>query len=143
MISAEDYRVDPSASVSGTSLRGTISIAPSVLVSLFGAPVWAAREETLGGYAFVGPEGRVNTIYMMAHDTPLEEIVNLEASFWQSDESQDFHVGAKSDDDADLFARWLAARVDARTPGSRAHWMSMRMLISSVMKDVPGQGSGG
>src|SRR5579862_4375458 len=100
MISAEDYRVDPSASVSGTSLKGTLSIAPSVLVSLFGAPVWAAGEETLGGYAFVGPEGRVNTLYMMAHDVPVEEIVKFEALFWQSDDTQDFHVGAKSDDDA-------------------------------------------
>ena len=132
-----EYRVNPSAPLEGTSVRGTLSIAPSILVSLFGTPVrWKEGNEPFGGYVFVGPEGAVITIHTMARDTLPEQIVEMEAAFWLWDKSQDFHVGATSDDDADLFVRWLAAQFDpifSNSPASRVKWMSTRTILFSCL----------
>jgi hypothetical protein len=132
-----EYRVNPSAPLEGISIRGTLSIAPSILVSLFGTPVrWKGGKEPFGAYVYVGPDGAVITFYTMAHDTLPEQIVEMQAAFWLSDKSQDFHVGATSDDDADLFVRWLAAQFDAFLPkstASRAKWMSTRTIMFSCL----------
>ncbi len=145
MGSDAEYRVDSAASAIGTSMRGTISIAPSVLVSMFGAPTLEDGDvEGLGSYIFVGPGGKVSTVYMRANDVPREEILAMQPSFWASNEPEDFHVGAKSKVDADLFAQWLISRVRSLVPdqsSKRVEWMPTEMLLAAFMKAGPGQGS--
>ena len=146
MSSDAEYRVDFAASAIGTSMWGTISVAPSLLVSVFGAPALEDGDvEGLGSYIFAGPAGKVGTVYMRANDVPREEILAMQPSFWTSNEPEDFHVGANSKTDADLFAQWLVSRVDGASPNhssKRAKWISTEMFLSSFMKASPEQGSG-
>jgi hypothetical protein len=144
MISNPIYRVDLSASAFETSLMGTIFVAPSVLVSLFGAPKFDDGDiESLGSYCFVGSDGKVSTVYMRACDVPREEIVAMQESFWASEDPEDFHVGAGSATDANLFAQWLISRVEHLSPdrsSKRVKWAPMEMSMPFT-KDVQGHGS--
>lgn len=98
----------PEADISGTSLGGTIEIAPARLIELFGEPEKGDEYKMSGLYIFKDWGDNIITLYDYKCTSLYDSSYLGPEELWSSDEPWDFHIGAHTSEIAERFAAILS-----------------------------------
>ena len=101
---------DDRASRRGTSLVGIIEIAPAILRNILGEPMESEGVKTTGEYTFVSERGEAVTLYDYKATSRYSPEAPTPEEFWDSDMTEEMHIGAQNAKVAVAFAFWLGSR---------------------------------
>ena len=104
------FKLDDHADSGGTSLKGSVELAPSRLVEKFGTPQQSDGYKTSGEYTFRGADGLVFCLYDWKASTLYDSDGIHPDELWASDEPFMFNVGGNAP--ASEFIDWLKGEVD-------------------------------
>jgi hypothetical protein len=116
----EEFRLTSDVPPDGTHLLDEVFVAPNRLVSEFGPPADGDEYKVSGMYVFTGPGGEIFTVYdwkattlfFDGEDDGEECLAPTREQFWASTNSEELHIGGKSEKLLDAFKKWLLTRVD-------------------------------
>lgn len=100
------FKLDQSANANMTSLQGYVTVAPAMLVKLFGAPGPGDDYKVSGEYLFTDEFGHVFTLYDWKHTSLYDDCTLSPKSFWASEVPYEFHIGAHVSD-VSMFAEFI------------------------------------
>ena len=103
------FKLDDHADSGGTSLKGSVELAPSRLVEKFGTPQQSDGYKTSGEYTFRGADGLVFCLYAWKASTLYDSDGIHPDELWASDEPFMFNVGGNAP--ASEFIDWLKSIV--------------------------------